>query len=38
VLSEFAPSIPIVHLYDGVVSVETLDVLLPDAASSALLA
>ncbi len=37
VLSEFAPSIPVVHLYDGAVSVETLDVLLPDAASSALL-
>jgi cytidine deaminase len=38
VLSEFAPTIPIVHLYDGEVVVETLDVLLPDAASSALLA
>jgi homotetrameric cytidine deaminase len=38
VLAEFAPAIPIVHLYDGAVSVETLDVLLPDAASSALLA
>ena len=38
VLSEFAPAIPIVHLYDGEVVVETLDVLLPDAASSALLA
>ena len=38
VLSEFAPAIPIIHLYDGEVVVETLDVLLPDAASSALLA
>ena len=38
VLSEFAPSIPVVHLYEGEVVVETLDVLLPDAASSALLA
>jgi cytidine deaminase len=37
VLSEFAPSIPVVHLYEGEVVVETLDVLLPDAASSALL-
>ncbi|MDX6570054.1 MAG: cytidine deaminase [Gaiellales bacterium] len=36
VLAEFAPSIPVVHLYDGEVVVETLDVLLPDAASSAL--
>jgi cytidine deaminase len=36
VLAEFAPSIPVVHLYHGVVSVETLDVLLPDAAASAL--
>jgi cytidine deaminase len=38
VLSEFAPAIPVVHLYEGEVVVETLDVLLPDAASSALLA
>jgi homotetrameric cytidine deaminase len=38
VLSEFAPAIPVIHLYDGDVVVETLDVLLPDAASSALLA
>jgi cytidine deaminase len=38
VLSEFAPAIPIVHRYDGEIVVETLDVLLPDAASSALLA
>jgi cytidine deaminase len=38
VLAEFAPRIPIVHLYDGEIVVETLDVLLPDAASSALLA
>jgi cytidine deaminase len=38
VLSEFAPAIPIVHLYEGEVVVESLDVLLPDAASSALLA
>jgi cytidine deaminase len=37
VLSEFAPAIPVIHLYDGQVSVETLDVLMPDAASSALL-
>lgn len=36
VLSEFAPALPVVHLYDGTVSVETLDVLMPDAASSAL--
>jgi cytidine deaminase len=36
VLSEFAASIPVVHLYDGVVSVETLDVLMPDSAVSAL--
>ena len=36
VLSEFAASIPVIHLYDGVVSVETLDVLMPDAAVSAL--
>ena len=35
VMSEFAPSIPVIHLYDGVVSVETLDVLMPDAAVSA---
>jgi cytidine deaminase len=38
VLSEFSTSIPVVHLYEGEVTVETLDVLLPDAASSALLA
>jgi cytidine deaminase len=37
VLAEFAPSIPVIHLYDGEVAVETLDVLMPDAASSALL-
>jgi homotetrameric cytidine deaminase len=36
VLSEFAASIPVIHLYDGAVSVETLDVLMPDAAVSAL--
>jgi cytidine deaminase len=36
VLSEFAASIPVVHLYDGAVSVETLDVLMPDSAVSAL--
>jgi cytidine deaminase len=38
VLAEFAPAIPVVHLYEGELVVETLDVLLPDAASSALLA
>ncbi len=35
VMSEFAPAIPVIHLYDGVVSVETLDVLMPDSAVSA---